>query len=74
MSFVYVLKSLEMKVGFSFDEDMPVSMMSNSDICRSGLNGFRKLRKIGFGTYGDIYMALHRSSGNFFALKSDHFD
>lgn len=39
------------------------------DICREGLTGFRKLNKIGFGTYGSIYMAIHRLSLQRFAFK-----
>lgn len=60
-----------MKSGFSFEHDSAPST-SVKDLCRSGLNGFRKLQKIGFGTYGDIFMSIHRSGG-FYALKKFRF-
>ena len=43
------------------------------DICREGITGFRKLSKIGFGTYGSIYLAVHRLSTQRFALKKFKF-
>lgn len=43
------------------------------DICRDGITGFRKLHKIGFGTYGSIYLAIHRSTSDLFALKKFKF-
>ena len=47
---------------------------TSSDICRSGLNGFRKIKKIGFGTYGDIFMAIHRTTNKLLALKKFRFN
>ena len=46
---------------------------AQSDICREGITGFRKLNKIGFGTYGSIYMAIHRTTSQRFALKKFKF-
>lgn len=60
-----------MKTGFSLD-DCASAPSDQKDVCRSGLNGFRKLNKIGFGTYGDIFMAIHRC-GQTFALKKFRF-
>jgi len=54
--------------------DTETSTSNNLDICRSGLNGFRKVKKIGFGTYGDIQMAIHRTTNRLFALKKFRFD
>jgi cyclin-dependent kinase 12/13 len=44
------------------------------DICRDGITGFRKLHKIGFGTYGSIYLAIHKMEPrSLFALKKFKF-
>ena len=50
------------------------STPEGEDICRDGITGFRKLHKIGFGTYGSIYLAIHKTApSSLFALKKFKF-
>ena len=63
-----------MKVGVFPPANNGIASSENrSDICRDGITGFRKLHKIGFGTYGSIYLAIHRSTSDLFALKKFKF-
>lgn len=66
-----------MKAGIFPETDQKSSSTSLSPdeelICREGITGFRKLHKIGFGTYGSIYLAIHRSTDTLFALKKFKF-
>ena len=59
----------------SSTRDPTLSRISSSEelVCREGITGFRKLHKIGFGTYGSIYLAIHRSTDTLFALKKFKF-
>ena len=51
-----------------------VAVAPGKDLCREGITGFRKLHKIGFGTYGSIYLAIHRTTrSSLFALKKFKF-
>ena len=65
-----------MRVGLTGYLDVESSSKDEgkSDICRGGINGFRKIKKIGFGTYGDIFMAIHRSTNKLLALKKFRFN
>jgi cyclin-dependent kinase 12/13 len=48
--------------------------VEQDDLCRDGITGFRKLHKIGYGTYGSIYLAIHRTApSSLFALKKFKF-
>ena len=50
------------------------SAVETEDLCRDGITGFRKLHKIGFGTYGSIYLAIHRTTPScLYALKKFKF-
>ena len=67
-----------MKVGLfpptnSFPTPDDLASTTSNSICRDGITGFRKLHKIGFGTYGSIYLAIHRSTDALFALKKFKF-
>lgn len=63
-----------MKIGLTGFMEPRHVVENSSDICRSGINGFRKIKKIGFGTYGDIFMAIHRTTNKMVALKKFRFN
>ena len=66
-------KRVGMKGGV-FPENESVNPTEIKDLCRDGITGFRKLHKIGFGTYGSIYLAIHRTApDSLFALKKFKF-
>jgi serine/threonine protein kinase len=63
-----------MKTGIFPEQSGGEKVGEIQDLCRDGITGFRKLHKIGFGTYGSIYLAIHRTAPRaLFALKKFKF-